>query len=213
MSTKSRKSELQSTTQLDTDSYLLAINTCTSETIVKHKELFIGKISPCRNLYVQGVGGKIKASGYGTIKVRITCDEGMRHDLIVHNVIYLPESPVNLLSPQKWSQGSKDVNGTGEITVGESTLLFWDNKSSTKLIPHHPELGIPIMSVNYGYTKGTAFFQASKEIMLCQPCFNKVAFQTSQTLEDPTSKLQHIVQIEDEDEFISTLQYPNRNNI
>jgi hypothetical protein len=65
MSTKSKKSELQSTTQLDTDSYLLAIDTCTSETIVKHKELFVGKISPCRNLYVQGVGGKIKASGYG----------------------------------------------------------------------------------------------------------------------------------------------------
>ena len=119
MSAKSKKSTLAGSMELDTDSYLIAIDTCTSETICKHRELFVGEIKSCRNLHVQGVGGSIKASGYGSIKIRVTCDEGKRHDLIVHNVIYLPESPVNLLSPQKWSKGSNNPSGTGEITIDE----------------------------------------------------------------------------------------------
>ena len=208
MSTKSKKNELDSTIQLDSDSYSIAIDTCTSETIVKHKELFVGNITPAKNLYVQGVGGQLKAYGYGTIKIRVTCDDGKQHDLLVHNVIYLPESPVNLLSPQKWSLGSTNVNGTGEITVGDTTLLFWNNRQTTKLIPHHPELGIPIMSINDGYTQSSAFLQLAATSMLCQPCTETItSFRTSRTIEDPVSKLQHVIPIDDEDqEFIPLTQ-------
>jgi hypothetical protein len=67
MSTKSNKNELDLAVQLDTDSYSIAIDTCTSETVVKHKEMFVGKISLCQNLFVQGVGGQLKASGYRTM--------------------------------------------------------------------------------------------------------------------------------------------------
>ena len=56
---------------------------------------------------MQGVGGRVKASGFGTIKVRIIDDENNLNDLLIHNVIYLPKSPINLISPQKWSLGSK----------------------------------------------------------------------------------------------------------
>ena len=108
------------------------------------------------------MSGKIKVTGYGTIKIKVTDDNGKKHDLIIHNVLYVPQSPINLISPQKWSQGMHD-NGTGEITVGDATLLFWDNRKYTKLIPHQPEYGIPIMSVNDGFTKSNAFFTATKE--------------------------------------------------
>jgi hypothetical protein len=215
LSTKSNKNELDSTVRLDTDSYNIAIDTCTSETIVRHKELFVGKIQPCKNLLVQGVGGHLKASGYGTIKIRITCDEGNTHDLLIHNVIYLPESPVNLLSPQKWSLGNNDEKGTGEITVGDSTLLFWNNKQATKLIPHHPDLGIPIMTINDGYTKSNEFLKAATTSMFCQPCNEdvEVAFRSSQVIEDPRTKLQHIIPIDDDEELISKVPNQQYNNV
>ena len=139
------------------------------------------------------MSGKIKVTGYGTIKIKVTDDNGKKHDLIIHNVLYVPQSPINLISPQKWSQGMHD-NGTGEITVGDATLLFWDNHKFTKLIPHQPDYGIPIMSVNDGFTKSNAFFNATKEFssMYCHPCSTTHSYlNTSQQVK--TDKGTHIV--------------------
>lgn len=199
---------------VDTDSYTAAIDTCTSESIFKHKELFVGKIKSSNNIFVQGVGGKIKASGYGTVKLRISDDEGKPYDLLIHNVIYLPNSPINLISPQRWSKDTGNPHGTGEITVGGNTLLFWNDHKASKLIPHHPEMGIPIMTFNDGYTKSSAFLELSKFALLCQSC-NTDTFayaQTSQTIEDPTNPSQvHIIPIDDEDSSIHCIPSQNRN--
>ena len=209
MSTKSKRNELDQNVALDSDSYLFAVDTCTSENICKHEELFVGKIKPCKNLFVQGVGGKIKASGYGSIKIRVTDDENKLNDLIIHNVIYLPESPVNLLSPQKWSLGSEDVNGTGEITVGSSTLLFLDKTKKTKYIPHHPDLGIPIMSVNDGYTKSTAYFHASKVKLFNTGVKDSITLQTSTALKNPSNET-FIMPLDDEDQEIEKIDPPRK---
>ena len=204
MSAKSKRDALSDTTLLDHDSYVFAIDTCTSESICKHRELFVGKIKACKNLYVQGVGGRIKASGYGTVKLRVIDDDNKPYDLMIHNVIYLPESPINLLSPQRWSSGSDNLTGTGEITVGNATLLFWNDRKTTKLIPHHPDLGIPIMSVNDGYTKHAALFQATST-MTCQLCTNPMSMNTSQTIEDKNGN-EHIVPIDDDETSVHRLQ-------
>ena len=85
--------------------------------------------------------------------MKIIDDEGKTFDLLIHNIIYLPDSPINLISPQRWPGGAKDPTGTGELTIDGITLLFWNQRKSTKVIPHHPELGIPIMAFNDGYTR------------------------------------------------------------
>ena len=112
LSSKKKKFESSETINLDTDSYEIAIDTYTSESVCKEKELFVGKIHSCRRLYIQGVGGKVKVTGVGTIKIRIVDDDGITHELLIHNVLYVPESPVNLLSPQRWSEQSNPINGT-----------------------------------------------------------------------------------------------------
>ena len=77
-----------------------------------------------------------------------------------------------------------------------TTLLFWNDRKYSKLIPHHPELGIPGITVSDQYTKSTAFVQAAKSMDLCQPC---VSLKTSQTIiKDPSDNL-HIIHIEDEE--------------
>lgn len=193
LTAKSKKNQMDDLMKLDSDSYYFAIDTCTSEGICKHKELFNGKIQPCNNIFVQGVGGKIEVEGYGSITLRITDDDNVKHDIIIHNVLYVPNSPANLISPQRWSQGSNA--GTGEITVEGSTLLFWNNRTATKLIPHHPELGIPIMSVNDGYTKSQALLNTT----ICKPCM-PAYLQTSEPTPSPKSNEVHIIPMDDEEE-------------
>ena len=60
MSLSSGKKDLEqtSTLSLDTDSYDIAIDTCTSESICRERELFVGKVHQCKRLYIQGVSGK-----------------------------------------------------------------------------------------------------------------------------------------------------------
>ena len=41
------------------------------------------------------------------------------------------------------SDCANNASGTGEITIGGTTALFWDSNKYYKLIPHHPELKIP----------------------------------------------------------------------
>jgi hypothetical protein len=197
LTARSKKNRMDDVIKADSDSYSFAIDTCTSEGICKHKELFVGAIKKCHNIFVQGVGGKISVEGYGTIKIRIVDDDNAKHDLLIHNVLYVPDSPANLLSPQRWSQGSN--SGTGEITVEGSTLLFWNDRKSTKLIPHHPELGIPIMSVNDGYTKCQAFLNST----FCQPCM-PAYLQTSQTAE--VNNTTHVIPLDDDEESYHNIE-------
>ena len=151
----------------------------------------MGDIKPCNNIFIQGVGGKTKVSGHGTMKLRITDDDGKLHELVISNTLYVPECPTNLISPQRWSSSCKEPHGTGEITVGNNTLLFWDDKQFSKLVPHHPELGISLITVNDGYTKGSAFFNTQT----CQPC-TPAYLQTSTVVEDKHERI-HIIPVED----------------
>ena len=109
---------------LDTECYNFAIDTCTTYHICKHEELFVGKIQACQDIFIQGVGGKTRVSGCGTIKIRIADNDGRKHDLIINDVLFVPECPTNLISPQEWSRDTSDPSGTGKITIGGSTLLF-----------------------------------------------------------------------------------------
>ncbi len=194
---KSKKDHLDDIISPDLDCYHFAIDTCTSATICKHKELFIGEIKACNHISVQGISGSTGVEGYGSIKIRVMDDDRKTHALIIHNVLYVPDSPINLISPQEWAKGSDDVYGTGEVTVGGTTLLFWNDKKYSKLIPHHAELGIPIMSVNDGYTQSKVLLQSQ----FCKPCLPTFT-HTSEVLEDPKDPSRvHIIPIEDDDEI------------
>ena len=101
---------------------------------------------------------------------------------------------------ETFKQGSHDTLIPADLTT--TTLLFWNDRKCSKLISHCPELGIPIMTVNDGYTKSTAFFHLAKSMDLCQLC---VSLKTSQTLKDPADNL-HFIPIEDEEAIFRRLQ-------
>ena len=85
---------------IDTDSSNFAVDTCASETICRDRELFVGSITKCHHINIQGLNSKVKATGYGTISFTVLDDSGQLHKMIVNNVLYVPEAPINLLSPK-----------------------------------------------------------------------------------------------------------------
>ena len=97
-----------------------------------------------------------------------------------------------------------DSNGTGEITVGAATLLFWDKMKKTKYIPHHPDLGIPIMSVNDGYTKSMAYLHTAKLKLFNEKVPDPLRMHTSTVLNDINGK-EHVIPLDDEESQITSL--------
>ena len=75
------------------------MDTGSTDHICRESNLFVGKILPCPKINIKGIGGQLDATGYGTIKFNILDDHGTTHEFVVHNVLYVPNSPVNLFSP------------------------------------------------------------------------------------------------------------------
>ena len=109
---------------LDVDNYRFVIDTSTTFHICRHRELFIGNVSKARHIFIKGVGGRIKNRGYGKIKIGIINDNNEERDLVINNVLYVPDCPTNLIIPQLWSRSTENPSGTGKVTVGNTKLLF-----------------------------------------------------------------------------------------
>ena len=114
-------------------------------------------------MYHKDVGGYAKVRGNRTIKIRVVDDDANDCDLLIHNVMYAPECPTNLFSPQLWFKVSKTSSGTGKMTVGGTTLLFWDEHKYTKMVQHHPALKLPIFTANNGEIFNAILYKANFE--------------------------------------------------
>ena len=63
-------------------------------------------------LHIQGIGGKTKVRGY--VKLRVVDDGDGKYDLIIIDVLYVPDSSSNLIIPHKWSMSCRNNQGTGK---------------------------------------------------------------------------------------------------
>ena len=101
----------------------LAMDNCATFHVCKDKFLFIGEIRQCPNIRVKGVSGIATASGIGTTRFTITSKTGENKEITLENVIYLPESPKNLISISIWSRDRGD--DCGILSRGESSIFLW----------------------------------------------------------------------------------------
>lgn len=158
--------------RFDLRSLTFVIDSGSSDHLCKDKSLFVGKIVPLQHVKLQGVGGLTEAKGYGTIRFKVFDDDGVEHVFTIHNVLYVPDAPMNLLSPQKWIAGltesERSNRGTMSITFDDVTLLIWGGQRFMKTIHHRPDMGLPLMAVNEGLQ-----LQREQSIMatqFCTPC-------------------------------------------
>jgi len=86
----------------DTDSFTLAINNCASYCMTNQIKDFIAP--PIKSFKsVQGLG-KGKSELKGTVRWSIEDDQGRVTTFVIHDVLYVPNLPFRLLSPQHLAQ-------------------------------------------------------------------------------------------------------------
>ena len=118
---------------------------CATHHICSELGLFID-MRPAPKIGVMGVSGSSMASGVGTIRFIITDDDGNKHTITLHDVIYLPASSKNLISTSKWAADKQD--DCGVLSRERYSIFMWDNDSKCKHIEHPPNCRIPLMQVN-----------------------------------------------------------------
>ena len=122
----------QTSMPFDSDSIEIVIDNCASSHFTNTLTDFVTKKRI--NSVVRGIGnGTI--THVGTVCWTIQDDQGRRHKLNLDNVYYQPSLPWRLLSPQTLAQDRKNEHGTGCLTLGRHTELFWDNKRFKCTIP------------------------------------------------------------------------------
>ena len=89
----------------------------------------------------------------------------------MHNVLYVPNSPVNLFSPQKFARNDENmgISGTCFLTGGTNSHFIWNNSKYIKTINHPLEESLPILHVNEGFN-AMAMFNEFKNPMICTVC-------------------------------------------
>ena len=79
------------------------------------------------------------------MKFRVTDDNGVPFDLILHDVLYDPDYPANLISPQKLTSGLPEENRFDAFAFpsGNVTVFGWDKGKHLQTIVHHKDVDIP----------------------------------------------------------------------
>jgi hypothetical protein len=97
----------------------VATNACTKETshaiinsgalccVTPYIEDVIHQPTPIQNTTLKGIAGGLTALGRGTVQLKIHQENKENIILIIDNVIYAPECPIHLISPQQLHRQSK----------------------------------------------------------------------------------------------------------
>ena len=105
--TESDKAQLL---HLDSDSFTIGIDNHASRCISNNINHFLNPLSTNARLSrIRGIGNHmLEVKGEGTVQWPVEDDNGYKHNLRIDNVLYVPEAPICLLSPQHWSQQAQD---------------------------------------------------------------------------------------------------------
>jgi len=123
--------------RFDTDAKAIRIDNCASYCISNDRRDFITPLKKV-NKHLKGLGGTLADIYSGTIKWSIEDDDGVPHDLVIPNGLYVKDSPSKLLSPQHWAQTAQDFKplprGTWCSTYHDCIQLHWAQRQHTKTV-------------------------------------------------------------------------------
>jgi hypothetical protein len=141
------EAQISSLSPFDTDLSFWVCDNAVTGHIYKNRLLFTGDLIP--SIYEIGTAaGKSITTLMGTVTLRVTDDNGVKHSFVLDNVNYLPNLPVNLLSLQGLAElypnefGHPDRNGTGIRWVFNCHMMFWNKEQFCKTF-RTASLGLP----------------------------------------------------------------------
>jgi hypothetical protein len=112
---------------------LIATSTCTKETshdivdsgafccVTLYIEDFIHQPTPIQNTTLKGIAGGLTALGRGTVQLTIHQNNTDNIILVIDNVIYAPDYPIRLISPQQLYRQSKAKGHENSCFTTEET--------------------------------------------------------------------------------------------
>jgi hypothetical protein len=137
---------------------LIATNTCTKEIshttidsgasccVTSYIEDFIHQPTPMQNTTVKGISGGLTDLGRGTVQLKIHQESKENIILTIDNVIYAPDCPIRLISPQQLDRQSKAKGHDSSCFTTEETTTTLYHRGDTFTCAYHPKTKIPTLS-------------------------------------------------------------------
>ena len=155
------------TTHFDSDSSTVIVDNAANCCICNDKDMFISEITkmdPTKNLTVSTAGGEKAPIGYGDVLWKWSDDEGKVHEHTLKDVLFFPESPVNILGVTQWAIQNDDKEGTYITTKAEYSILVWNFGKNHRRFTH-PASMLPEMPINEGSSFCETFYSAFMSIL------------------------------------------------
>jgi archaellum component FlaF (FlaF/FlaG flagellin family) len=113
---------------------------------------------------VKGFNGTTSSTRVGTVIWNILDDTGHRRTLKIQNRYYVPACPLRILSPQHYSQQTKDLRGTYSTNFGDHVLFVWNRGKFRATMPLSPTTNVGILRSAPGH-----------KVFAVGPCCSKMA--------------------------------------
>eukprot|EP00984_Skeletonema_dohrnii_P013467 scaffold5583_cov166-Skeletonema_dohrnii-CCMP3373.AAC.1 len=157
----------ESTMSFDSDAKTVICDNSANVHICNDESMFVGPIRRTDKHYVATIGGKQNnASGMGTVRWTWKDDAGKKHTIDLENVLYFPQSPVNILSVTSLADQQEDDQGTGIDTKRYNSRFYWNHGKFSQTINHGPSR-LPELPINEGFFLSGLFSKlAGKKVCL-----------------------------------------------
>jgi hypothetical protein len=137
---------------------LIATNTCTKETshaiiesgasfcVTPYIEDFIHQPTPIQNTTLKVIAGGLTVLGRGTVYLKMCQENKENIILVIDNVIYAPDCPIQLISPQQLHRQSKAKGHDNSCFTTEETTATLYHGGATFTCDYHPKTQIPTLN-------------------------------------------------------------------
>ena len=196
-------------TNFDNDTIRFVLDNCANVHIVNDPEIF-ESIGPTETPRVATIGGDpLTPKGQGTCNIRVKNDRGEKIPIQLLNVLYFPQSPVNIISIAQLSDSFDDTFDTKISTARYHSDFQW-NFGKFKRTIHHSFTRIPEIDA-YPISDGwKSFYNFSNSFE--KSLYTTAVFATPTCTIIPENKPNYVSDDDDESPLSSKERPPSLND-
>jgi hypothetical protein len=114
--------------------------------VTPYIEDFIHQPTPIQNTTLKGISGGLTDLGRETVQLKIHQENKENIILVIDNVIYAPDCPMRLISPQQLHRQSKAKGHENSCFTTEETTATLYHGGDTFTCAYHPKTKIPTLN-------------------------------------------------------------------